>query len=153
MQLYTSKTYNTLHDPVQHLLSVSWIAHGLRLMQHKDLCLCACGSEPADHSFYDVLIFMPFSTVKKKKCTVNHGWKRGALTHQVFPVFQSSPVTPADQSGGRSQMQSVSMFIVVSDITRTAPLARLSNFFKYIFFHSWLSLHICSFTMESFGEV
>lgn len=100
-------------------------------MQHKDMCLCACGFDPVDQLLWcvDVLAFF--------HCEKAHS---AVLTHQVFPVFQSSPVTPADESGGHSQMQSVSVFTVVSTKIWAGPVLHTAvQFFLNLIF----SLHDC----------
>lgn len=80
-------------------------------MQHKDMRLCACGFDPVDQLLRAVDFLAIFHCEKTQ-------WDGGrrclALTHQAFPVFQSSPVTPASDLGGRIQIQSVSMLTVVS---------------------------------------
>lgn len=91
------------------LFNTFWIGQCLKLK----ICVCVHVVLSLSNRFYELLIFLPFSTVEKKTHAVRQGWQYLVPTHQVFPMFQSSPVTPANESGGQSQMQSVSMFTVV----------------------------------------
>lgn len=110
-------------------------------MQHVFVCMWFW-SFNVNPFFYDVLIFLPFSAVKKP--TVRQGWQCVVLTHQVFPVFQSSPVTPVNESGGHSQMQSVSMFTLVSTKIWTGPVFHMAFqfFFKNMIFSPFVTVFV-----------
>lgn len=86
-------------------------------VQH--MCVGPCGS----WSCRPVLMMCWFSCnfpLLTPPPTVRRGWQCVVLAHHVFPVFQSSPVTPVNEYRGQSQMQSVSMFTLVSTKTWTA---------------------------------
>lgn len=95
-----------------HLLTDSWVAQCLELMQH--LCLWAYGCELSKAPPHCHFHWFPCLFSTERRAHREAGVTMCVLTHRVFPVFQSNPVTPLDVTRSHSSMQSVSMFTLVS---------------------------------------